>query len=304
MGGSKSKFKDIKKTDPSLDWKIIGDLGSGSYGKVHKVQHRGTQQLAAAKIAEIKHDDHLQNFAEEVSILSTFKHSGMTNFMGGYYFQGKLWILIEVCSGGSLADIMRARNAPFSELQIRCSSFQLLTALDFLHQNFVFHRDLNASNILLSSDGAVKLADFGVSAKNKNENSRRSSFIGTPNWMAPEVIRCEKDKSQPYSSSCDIWSLGITTIELAEIKAPFSDLHPVKVLFKITSSAPPTLSKPADWSSDFPAFLTRTLHKNPSARPSARDLLHHPFCKGHSEREPLMELLKGINTEVAQPWKP
>ncbi len=153
---------------------VIGDLGSGTYGKVHKVQNKTTQQIAAAKVAPIASDELLFNFADEVSILSSLQHENITNFLGGYYFENNLWIIIEACIGGSLGDIMKRNKRGFNELQLRTTSNQLLNALAFLHANFIIHRDLNASNILLAEGGIIKIADFGVSARNKSDAQRRS----------------------------------------------------------------------------------------------------------------------------------
>lgn len=291
MGGGGSKIRNLQCENPATTWQIISDLGSGTYGKVSLVREKTTNAMAAAKIAPIANEETLQDFATEIAILQSCKHPGITNFVSVYYFENNLWILIEACKGGSLSDILKKRKAGFLERQIKCAAFQMLEALDFLHSHSVIHRDLNASNTLLAEGGLVKIADFGVSAKNKAPGQRRTTFIGSPNWMAPEVVICENSKTVPYSSACDIWSFGITLIEFAEIKPPNSDLHPIKVLFKIASSPPPRLSAEEKWSATFCDFLRLVLIKDQFERPSAIDLLRHSFAKDQSQKEPLIELL-------------
>eukprot|EP00051_Salpingoeca_urceolata_P005331 m.72254 g.72254 ORF g.72254 m.72254 type:complete len:397 (+) comp14241_c2_seq1:408-1598(+) len=303
MGGNQAKqLKFVKQANPHLDWQIIDELGSGTYGKVHKVRHRTTGDVAAAKSAPIA-EDQLFNFADEVAILATCRHPAITGFVDGFYYDSHLWLLIEVCSGGSLSDIMRRRNTPMTEEQNRCICRQLLDGLAFLHGQLVIHRDLNASNILLGDGGLVKLADFGVSAKLKGEQRKRTSFIGTPNWMAPEVVACEKSKATPYGFEVDIWSFGITLIELAERRAPFHDVHPMKVLFKIVSAPPPTFTEPERWSPACNEFLSKCVIKDPYKRPQAVVLLQHEFVQIKDSTGPLLELLPGeqVKTRVEQP---
>jgi serine/threonine protein kinase len=297
MGGAASKLKNVERTDPRLVWSVVGDLGSGTYGKVHKVRQRQSGMIAAAKVAPIPSEDKLADFAPEVNILSGTQHVNITNFVGAYYFDMNLWILIELAAGGSIGDLIKRRHKGLEEVQIKAACFQMLSALSFLHENAIIHRDLNASNVLLAEGGVVKIADFGVSAKNKTPRDRRNSFIGTPNWMAPEVIVCENDKSKPYDNKCDIWSLGITLIEFAELKAPHHDLHPMKVLFKITASAPPTLSKPEGYSADFNSFLKQALAKLADQRPPAIELMGHPFAREGKNPEPLRILFDQVPSQ-------
>lgn len=284
MGGGGSKFKHINRENPLRTWAITGELGSGTYGKVHAVRHRETRQEAAAKVAPIKDEDQLMNFHAEICILHDCHHENMTNFIDAFYDEGNLWILIEQCVGGALKDVIRKRKRGLAEAEIRCCAYQMLSGLAYLHENNVVHRDINASNTLLAAGGVVKLADFGVSARLKTEASRRTSFIGSPHWMAPEVVRCENSQENPYTNVCDVWSFGITCIELAEQNPPNSDLHPMKVLFKITGGPPPTLADPKAWSASFPAFLATALVKDPAQRPGARQLQAHEFARNQSDR--------------------
>ncbi|XP_028830105.1 serine/threonine-protein kinase 10 isoform X2 [Denticeps clupeoides] len=187
-----------------------------------------------------------------------------------------------------------------TEQQISEVCCQTLQALSYLHQHHIIHRDLKAGNILLTMDGQVKLADFGVSAKNENTLQKRATFIGTPYWMAPEVIQCETSKDSPYTTKADIWSLGITLIEAAETEPPHHSLNPMRVLLKITKSQPPTLTNPRVWSSHFQDFLRRALQKNPESRWGAQQLQAHPFAYAGRDGRALKELIAEAKAEVTE----
>ncbi|KAI4813922.1 hypothetical protein KUCAC02_003143 [Chaenocephalus aceratus] len=176
----------------------------------------------------------------------------------------------------------------------------MLEALTYLHSMKIIHRDLKAGNILLMLDGDIKMADFGVSAKNTKTLQRRDSFIGTPYWMAPEVVMCETMKDAPYDYKADVWSLGITLIELAQIEPPHHELNPMRVLLKIAKSEPPTLEQPHKWSQDFKDFLKKSLDKNPETRPTVTQLIEHPFVRKVTSNRPLRELVAEAKAEVME----
>ncbi|KAH0623776.1 hypothetical protein JD844_006894 [Phrynosoma platyrhinos] len=188
---------------------------------------------------------------------------------------------------------------PLTEPQIRVVCRQTLEALHYLHENKIIHRDLKAGNILFTLDGDIKLADFGVSAKNTRTIQRRDSFIGTPYWMAPEVVMCETSKDRPYDYKADVWSLGVTLIEMAEIEPPHHELNPMRVLLKIAKSEPPSLAQPSKWSPDFKDFLRKCLEKNVDARWTTAELLQHPFVTVTSNK-PIRELIAEAKAEVTE----
>ena len=183
-------------------------------------------------------------------------------------------MLIEFCSGGAVDTLMFDLDKPLTEPQIQYVIRETLEALVYLHdQLHVIHRDMKAGNILLTESGQVKLADFGVSAKNTSALQRRFSFIGTPYWMSPEVIACETDKEMSYDYRTDVWSLGITCIELAEKEPPHNELNPTRVMMKIRKADAPKLRDQQRWSRAFHEFLLKCLSKNPEERSTARELL-------------------------------
>uniref|UniRef100_A0A3Q2W483 non-specific serine/threonine protein kinase n=1 Tax=Haplochromis burtoni TaxID=8153 RepID=A0A3Q2W483_HAPBU len=270
----KKQYEHVHRdVNPEEIWEIIGELGDGAFGKVYKAQNKQNGTLAAAKVIDTKTEDELEDYMVEIDILASCNHHHIVKLLDAFYFESKLWILIEFCAGGAVDAIMLELERPLTEPQIRVVCKQTLEALAYLHESKIIHRDLKAGNILLSLDGDVKLADFGVSAKNTKTLQRRDSFIGTPYWMAPEVVMCETSKDRPYDFKADIWSLGVTLIELAQIEPPNHEMNPMRVLLKIAKSEPPTLMNPSRWSPEFSDFLRKALDKNVDNRWSTVQLL-------------------------------
>ncbi|XP_047207278.1 STE20-like serine/threonine-protein kinase isoform X2 [Girardinichthys multiradiatus] len=297
----KKQYEHVHRdVNPEEIWEIIGELGDGAFGKVYKAQNKQNGTLAAAKVIDTKTEDELEDYMVEIDILASCDHHHIVKLLDAFYFEGKLWILIEFCAGGAVDAIMLELERPLTEPQIRVVCKQMLEALTYLHENKVIHRDLKAGNILLSLDGEVKLADFGVSAKNTNTLQRRDSFIGTPYWMAPEVVMCETSKDRPYDFKADIWSLGVTLIELAQIEPPNHEMNPMRVLLKIAKAEPPTLMHPSRWSPEFIDFLRRALDKNVDNRWSSTQLLQHPFVTSVTDSRPLRELIAEAKAEVTE----
>ncbi|KAK1195711.1 STK10 kinase, partial [Pygoscelis papua] len=286
--------------DPGEVWEVVGELGDGAFGKVYKAKNKETGALAAAKVIETKSEDELEDYMVEIEILATCDHRHIVKLLGAFYWDGKLWIMIEFCPGGAVDATMLELDRGLTEPQIQVICRQMLEALHYLHSKKIIHRDLKAGNVLLTQDGNIKLADFGVSAKNMKTLQKRDSFIGTPYWMAPEVVMCETMKDTPYDYKADIWSLGITLIEMAQIEPPHHELNPMRVLLKIAKSDPPTLSCPSKWSLEFRDFLKTALDKNPETRPSAAQLLEHPFVSKVTSNRALRELVAEAKAEVME----
>ncbi|XP_072342097.1 STE20-like serine/threonine-protein kinase [Scyliorhinus torazame] len=304
LGPEKKKARQYQRlkrgVDPEEVWKVIGELGDGAFGKVLKAQNRETGDVAAAKVIGPLDAEELEDYMVEVEILASCDHPNIVKLFDAFYYGNSLWILIEFCPGGAVDAIMLELERGLVEPQIRVVCRQMLEALHYLHSNKIIHRDLKAGNILLTLDGDIKLADFGVSAKNTHTIQRRASFIGTPYWMAPEVVRCETSKDAPYDHKADVWSLGITLIELAEMEPPHHELNPMRVLLKITKAPPPTLSHPSRWSPDFKDFLRKALDKNVDARWCVQQLLQHPFVTAVASNKPIRELIAEAKAEVME----
>lgn len=286
--------------NPEEIWEVIGELGDGAFGKVYKVINRETGVLAAAKVIEVKNEEELEDFMVEIEILASCDHINIIKQLDALFYENRLWIMIEFCAGGAVDATMLELDRGLTEPQIRVVARQMLEAVNYLHSQKIIHRDLKAGNVLLTQDGNVKLADFGVSAKNTRTLQKRETFIGTPYWMAPEVVMCETMKDTPYDYKSDIWSLGITLIEMAQIEPPHHELNPMRVLLKIAKGDPPTLESPSKWSTDFKDFLKKALDKNPDTRLSAALLLQHPFVSGVNSNKPLRELVAEAKAEVME----
>uniref|UniRef100_A0A673B854 non-specific serine/threonine protein kinase n=1 Tax=Sphaeramia orbicularis TaxID=375764 RepID=A0A673B854_9TELE len=275
----KKQYEHVHRdVNPEEIWEIIGELGDGAFGKVYKAQNKQNATLAAAKVIDTKTEDELEDYMVEIDILASCNHHHIVKLLDAFYFEGKLWVKLE---------------RPLTEPQIRVVCKQTLEALCYLHENKIIHRDLKAGNILLSLEGDVKLADFGVSAKNTKTLQRRDSFIGTPYWMAPEVVMCETSKDRPYDYKADIWSLGVTLIELAQIEPPNHEMNPMRVLLKIAKSEPPTLMHPSRclWKVVLCLILIFCVPSSP---------MKHPFVCTACHNKPLRELIAEAKAEVTE----
>ncbi|XP_011480565.1 mitogen-activated protein kinase kinase kinase kinase 5 isoform X1 [Oryzias latipes] len=267
---------DISTKNPQDDFEILLRVGGGTYGEVYKARNKQNGDLAAIKVIKMEPEDDFSIIQQEIVIVKSCKHPNIVAYYGSYIQSNKLWICMEFCGGGSLQDIYHV-TGPLSELQIAYICREMLQGLDYLHAQKKIHRDIKGANILLNDQGEVKLADFGISAQITATLARRMSFIGTPYWMAPEVAAVEIKGG--YNELCDIWSVGITAIELAELQPPLFDVHPLRVLFLMSKSGyqPPKLKDKSRWSSTFYNFVKAMLVRNPKKRPSASKLLSHMF---------------------------
>ncbi|KAF1492572.1 Myosin-IIIa, partial [Eudyptula minor novaehollandiae] len=283
--------------DPSDTWEIIETIGKGTYGKVFKVLNKKNGSKAAVKILDPVHDIDEEIEAEYNILKALSDHPNVVKFYGMYYKKDvkngdQLWLVLELCNGGSVTDLVKGflkRGERMNELIIAYILREALMGLQHLHENKTIHRDIKGNNILLTTEGGVKLVDFGVSAQLSSTRLRRNTSVGTPFWMAPEVIACEQQLDSSYDARCDAWSLGITAIELGDGDPPLADLHPMRALFKIPRNPPPTLQQPELWSPEFNDFIKKCLTKDYEKRPTVSSLLQHDFIKQIEGKENVLQ---------------
>ncbi|XP_055271582.1 mitogen-activated protein kinase kinase kinase kinase 2 isoform X2 [Moschus berezovskii] len=287
-------LQNVSLQDPRDRFELLQRVGAGTYGDVYKARDTVTSELAAVKIVKLDPGDDISSLQQEITILRECRHPNVVAYIGSYLRNDRLWICMEFCGGGSLQEIYHA-TGPLEERQIAYVCREALKGLHHLHSQGKIHRDIKGANLLLTLQGDVKLADFGVSGELTASVAKRRSFIGTPYWMAPEVAAVERKGG--YNELCDVWALGITAIELGELQPPLFHLHPMRALMLMSKSSfqPPKLRDKTRWTQNFHHFLKLALTKNPKKRPTAEKLLQHPFTTQQLPRALLTQLLDKAN---------
>eukprot|EP00093_Oithona_nana_P004912 04912.XXX_131361_132842_1 [CDS] Oithona nana genome sequencing. len=281
---------------PEEVFDILSKLGQGSYGSVFKAKHKDNNNIFAIKQVPVPGSD-LQEVIKEISIMEQCDSPFVVKYFGSYFKNTEIWIVMEYCGVGSVLDIMKLRALHWrlprgqvkslTEPEIATILMGTLKGLEYLHLRKKIHRDIKAGNILLTECGQAKLGDFGVAGQLTDTLAKRNTLIGTPYWMAPEITQ-----EIGYNCAADIWSLGITALEMAEGKAPYADINPMRFIFMIHMKPPPTFSQPDKWSETLIDFVSRCLVKNPESRATAPELLEHEFIKKSHTPDSLSTLIE------------
>uniref|UniRef100_A0A1I8BM79 non-specific serine/threonine protein kinase n=1 Tax=Meloidogyne hapla TaxID=6305 RepID=A0A1I8BM79_MELHA len=292
QNSSNKSLEMLNNEEDEIDTHIPTTLDP-SYGSVHKALHKSSGRSLAIKMVPV--DTDLQEIIKEITIMQQCDSRHVVKYYGSYFKNSDLWIVMEYCGAGSVSDIMRLRRKILDEFEISAVLKDTLLGLFYLHGMKKIHRDIKAGNILLNMDGNAKLADFGVAGQITDTMAKRNTVIGTPFWMAPELIQ-----EVGYDMKADIWSLGITAIEMAEGRPPHAEIHPMRAIFMIPTKPPPTLKVPQDWSPLFLDLISKCLVKNPEERTTAKCLLEHEFIKSAKGAKVLREMIANAQDVAAQ----
>ncbi|XP_077743854.1 nik-related protein kinase isoform X1 [Canis aureus] len=308
--------------DPTGIFSLDKTIGLGTYGRIYLGLHEKTGAFTAVKVMNARktplpeigkrvrvnkyqksvgwrYSDEEEDLRTELNLLKKYSfHKNIVSFYGAFFKlsppgqRHQLWMVMELCAAGSVTDVVRmTRNQSLKEDWIAYICREILQGLAHLHAHRVIHRDIKGQNVLLTHNAEVKLVDFGVSAQVSRTNGRRNSFIGTPYWMAPEVIDCDEDPRRSYDYRSDVWSVGITAIEMAEGAPPLCNLQPLEALFVILRESAPKV-KSSGWSRKFHNFMEKCMIKNFLFRPTSANMLHHPFVQNIKNEGHVVESLK------------
>ena len=281
----------ITDEDPEDLFELLEQLGEGSYGQVWKALHKQSGNTVAVKILPISSD--IESLRKEIYILKQCKSPYIIQYYGSYLKDNDLWLILEYCHPGSVSDLQKATKRNLYEMEIASICQSVLKGLEYLHDTKKIHRDIKAGNILLDLKGNAKLADFGVSATLINTYSKKKTLTGTPYWMSPEVL-----SNSEYNKKTDIWSLGITAIEMAEGAPPYAHINYMRAMFVIQKKPAQSLTQPEKWSPEFNNFIKKCLTKDPRLRPTAKELLLDPFIQTSKGRALLSELVENSLADI------
>lgn len=288
-----------QKIGPATIWQTGDKIGEGAMGEVFKVTKKSGGQVCAAKVLTIESKDDIEEFVTEVDALTVAAgHPNVVRLFDALMFNKKFWVVLEYCKGGAFDDILIARKGQgLSEPQLQSCAIQMLAGMSHLHNLGVFHRDIKGGNLLLNAEGVVKLTDFGSCSLGNHQSSRKhDTFLGSPYWMAPEVIQCDRpgrDRGgvEGYDGKADVWAYGITLIELAQCDPPYQELHPMRAMLKITANPAPSLEDPHIWSDDCFDYVETCLVKEQDYRATASELSQHPFVSVPADFKCLLPIM-------------
>jgi serine/threonine protein kinase len=260
--------------DPQEVYSIVRKIGQGASSMVFLVQNKQTHENFALKRMPIRDSDHLAYITNEIHLASLSNSRNVISYYESYSFNEYLWLIVELMKG-SLAELIQKNAAPLPEPVISFVCHEVLLALKSMHAASRIHRDIKSANVLLGRSGEVKLGDFGYATQLSEDHSKRSTILGTPRWMAPELVTGER-----YNQKVDVWALGIVMIEMAEGEPPYLRDNPMKAMFSIATEPAPRLKRGGNWSESFREFVDCCLKKDPRERMTAEELLEHEFISG------------------------
>jgi len=277
----------VSKENPATIFTDMRKIGEGAAGEVFLgTDNRKNLKVAIKKMA--LNSESLKLIITEICIMKTSRHPNIVEYMDSFIVQDQLWVVMEYMGGGCLTEILEQfDHIQLAEAQIALVCKETLRALQYIHSLHRIHRDIKSDNILLNDAGEVKIADFGYAAQLTQKQQKRTTVVGTPYWMAPELIR-----GHDYGVKVDIWSLGIMVMEMAEGEPPYMEYPPLRALFLITTKGIPELKEPYKWSDDFKDFLQQSLIKDPDSRPDAKALSAHAFLKKACPTSQLVPAIK------------
>ncbi|CAD8195459.1 unnamed protein product [Paramecium pentaurelia] len=278
--------------NPENYYRLECVIGEGSYGQVYKGIQLDNGKVVAIKI--VPSSGEIESLKREIQILRDCRCDNIVKYFGSYHSNGQLWLIMEYCQGGSVIEMIKALQNPLPEEIIATILYQTLKGIDYMHSHKKIHRDIKCGNILIDHLGNIKLADFGVSTQLVHTMADTDTVIGSPFWMSPEILV----KSR-YSKKTDIWSLGITAIEMAEGEPPYAHIHPIRAMFAIKNNPPNSLTDQSKWSREFNQFVKRCLILDPKERPSTKDLLQDPFFQKYCRsREYIQQFIQKYKKQI------
>jgi len=273
----------VVKENPKDHYTNFHEIGRGSYGKVYIARDKNTKEKIALKQMKREfgsNDSSVDSTANEIALLQSCHHPNIVNYINAFLWKNQIWVVMEYCDAGTLKQLLEIE---LNEQHISVVVKQVLFGMNYLHQMHRIHRDIKSANILLNANGDVKVADLGLMV----EGDHVSGMAGSKYWTAPEMI-----KRHPYDTKVDIWSIGALCMEMAEGKPPYSNYKPLKALFYVATKGAPSLKKQDKWSDTFKDFLSQCFIMDPAKRPSAEELLKHPFVESVTSRSELRKALK------------
>ncbi|KNE67052.1 STE/STE20/PAKA protein kinase [Allomyces macrogynus ATCC 38327] len=288
--------KIVSHGDPNEQYKNLVKIGQGASGSVYTAIQAATGDMVAIKAMNLDQQPKKELIISEILVMQRSRHKNIVNYIDAFLMHGDLWVVMEYMEGGSLTDVVTYNL--MTEGQIAAVCREILEGLAHLHSQGVIHRDVKSDNVLLSNSGQVKLTDFGFCAQINEYQAKRTTLVGTPYWMAPEIVTRKE-----YGPKVDVWSLGILCIEMIEGEPPYLSEVPLRALYLIATNGTPTLHNPEQLSSTFRDFLAKCLEVDVEKRPTAGEMLHHPFLLKASPLKSLGPLIQAAKEAAGQQRK-